>query len=73
MKNDNTYSQNENDLAKVLSENMNILEIHKEINQALAKILRDILENNIDEKSKKEYLSILNSVINNKFKLNNKN
>lgn len=52
---------------------MNILEIHKEINQALAKILRDILENNIDEKSKKEYLSILNSVINNKFKLNNKN
>lgn len=73
MKNDNTYSQNENDLAKALSENMNILEIHKEINQALAKILRDILENNIDEKSKKEYLSILNSVINNKFKLNNKN
>lgn len=73
MKNDNTYSQNEIDLAKALSENMNILEIHKEINQALAKILRDILENNIDEKSKKEYLSILNSVINNKFKLNNKN
>lgn len=73
MKNDNTYSQNEIDLAKALSENMNILEIHKEINQALAKILWDILENNIDEKSKKEYLSILNSVINNKFKLNNKN
>ncbi len=39
MKNDNTYSQNEIDLAKALSENMNILEIHKEINQALAKIL----------------------------------